>query len=1104
MKYHHPAPSLKTLSIILFTAFFVSVVEAAPKKKNLKLPQVTIAHDSLTLLYGNALVEKLQEEGSFEASMQAASKGKRLQFRTMAYVGDQVGFRIRPEKFSQHQAYLVDQWRSNRVIMAFGGNESYQGEQGIEPFKEQLRSYLEIITSRHPNNQYYFCSPIAAEQNSRILDLKVEKRNQNLKLYTEAIAEVVSENNISFINLFTPTLALFQNTDGKYTTDGIHLNDLGASKVGPILAQGILGKETLSTIDFSQPGFASLKSLVNRKAYEVAQSYHPSNGISYYGTRTRNYEYVAEIPHHLKLANQLDQAIWQQAQNLSQIIAMPKLEVLHTKVPSSKPRNGLGIVKSSQDDLKDFKMADDYEVSCFASSEDFPELINPLQINFDTRGRLWVTCFASYPHPFPGAQASDTILIFEDVDGDGKADKKTVFADNLLLPDGFVLYGKGALVSVSKKLLYLEDTDGDDVADVREEILRGFDNTDTHHSGYLSRSPRGDLIMSEALFHRGQFEALNGVVHTKDTCIMSLDLDTRHLTVERQTSAPNPWKVTYNSYGAAIQFYGGGQIIDADIYNIHAPMGNAAPGGLGYPFRYDKGCSAQFVESPHFPKEWQGGLITSHLLKTNEINFTPLKYVNGAYKSAGKKLTLMKSKNKIFRPSDLCFGIDGSLYISDFYYPIIGHAQHSNRDKNRDYSNGRIWRVTHKKNKPLTTPQIAGTNIEHLIHLLTNPHLKIRQLARLELERHPKSEVIEAIKIAKDSLSGSDLFSLEILWLMERLKTFDDPSLIKNLLASENLEIKRAAIRSLRWWQSALGSEFESTINHLATDKDPRVQILLVGLLSRLQLQDNKWSTVIANLEAKDQTPLAFAKEIASWKERPSLAPEFPLLKIEPKAYLTKDSFSGNISKQATLYFKSTTAKEWILGHANNPYLSLSLNDKPVVTSSGSPHTTSSQSSITVQVGINKIDLKVSEKATKRRIGEFAVYLCDKAGNQPKGLLLATSESQSKEWTSDYAKALEENWEDFAKATFQKHCANCHAIETKAVGPALKGLLGKTQTVIMSAGGEKKEVTIDREYLRNSIIAPMSVYPEGQVPAMPKLPLSDREVNTLVRWIESL
>jgi len=650
--------------------------------------------------------------------------------------------------------------------------------------------------------------------------------------------------------------------------------------------------------------------MIGRKAYEVAQCYHPSNGISYYGTRQRTYEYLAEIPHHLKLANILDQAIWEQAEDLGSANAMPKLPVLKAEMPTSKPKNGLGIIKTAKEDLKDFKLADGYEVNCFASSEDFPELINPLQMQVDTKGRVWVTCFASYPHPLPGAQGTDTILIFEDTDNDGRADKRTVFADNLLLPDGFVLYKKGALVSVSKKLIYLEDTDGDGKADLQEEVIRGFDNTDTHHSGYLARSPRGELIMSEALFHRGQFEALNGVVHTKDTSIMTFDLATRHLSVDRQTDSPNPWKITYNRYGAAIQFYGGGQIIDADIHNVHTPMGSAAPTGLGMPFRYDKGCSAEFLESPHFPKDWQGGLLTSHLLRTNEINFTPLKYVDGAYKSAGNKVLLIKSSNKIFRPTDLVFGTDGALLISDFYYPIIGHAQHSNRDKQRDYSNGRVWRVT-KKGAPLSkTPDYASASTLQLVNGLKHPLLKTRQVARLELETRSEAEVLSAISAVESSLKSDDLFALEILWLKERFRSFDDTGLIQKLLSSEDMEIRRAAVRSLRKWRPSLGDKFSGIVEKLAASKDDRVKILLVGALSHLQLEDESFAAVIASIAAKNGTPLALGKQMAGWKDRPGLAPEFPLLKINPDAYFEADLLSDVTDKGTVVYFSGGSCKE--------------------------------------------------------------------------------------------------------------------------------------------------------------------------------------------------
>lgn len=1092
--------SLIAFPLALLFIGLVTFTHAAPKKG--QLPQVTIPNDSLTVLYGNSLLNRLQEEGTFEAYLHAANPDKKNQLRSMAYVGDQVHFRIRPEKFGNHKSYLVDQWTADQVIMAFGGNEAQLGPEGLAAFKDQLDSYLDIITERHPDNRYVLCSPIAVENNNRILNLIAETRNQNLQLYSDAIAAAAKARQMTFIDLFGPTKTLFKNTDGKYTVDGLQLNELGAGKIGQILAQQILGEKS-NTIDPTTLGFTALKNLVRRKAYEVAQCYHPSNGISYYGTRARDYEYTAEIPHHLKLANLLDQAIWKQANSLNKALPFPNLPVLKAEMPSRKPKNGLGIIKSSKDDLKDFTIADGFELNCFASSEDFPELINPLQIQFDTKGRLWVTCFASYPHPLPGAVANDFILILEDTDNDGKADKKTVFADNLLLPDGFVLYKKGALVSVSRKIIYLEDTDGDDVADLREEFLRGFDNTDTHHSGYLSRSPRGDLILSEALFHRGQFETHNGVVHTKDTSIMSLDLDTRHLTVERQTEAPNPWRVAYNSVGEAIQFYGGGQIIDADIHNVHTPMGAAAPTALGYPFRYDKGCSAEFVESPHFPEDWQGGYLTSHLLRTNEINYTPLKYVEGAIKSAGKKITLLSSKNKIFRPSDLIFGTDGALYISDFYYPIIGHAQHSNRDKNRDYANGRVWRLT-RKNTPLQEqPKIAGASTKELISLLNHPHLKVRQLARLEIETHPKADVLAEIEAIQVFITGRDSFSLEVLWLQERFKAFDDPSVFWKNLSSKNIDNSRAAVRSIRWWAATLGDDLDSIVKLVASQKDERIKILLVGALSHLQLQDEKWTALIATIPAKEKTPLAYAKTMASWKDRPSIAPQFPLLKIAPDAYLASKAFTGNVTKKANLYFHSETATELIIGHAGNPYLNISLNDKPILITSGSPHTATSQNTVAINKGINKINITVTPGKVRRGGKTFSFYLCTKAGSKPKTVSLASSPAERKKWIAQYDKQLELNWQTFARATFQTHCANCHAVETKAVGPALKGLFGKNQTII-SSDGSKKEITVDHDYLHQAITDPMSVYPEGYLPAMPKLPLSDKEVDILVRWIKSM
>ena len=134
---------------------------------------------------------------------------------------------------------------------------------------------------------------------------------------------------------------------------------------------------------------------------------------------------------------------------------------------------------------------------------------------------------------------------------------------------------------------------------------------------------------------------------------------------------------------------------------------------------------------------------------------------------------------------------------------------------------------------------------------------------------------------------------------------------------------------------------------------------------------------------------------------------------------------------------------------------------------------------------------------------KLSFYLSEKTGDQATGVVIAQSKKEPQQWAAHYEKSLEAGWKDFALKTFQKHCPNCHAVDTKAAGPALKGLLGKTQTVLFT-DGSKKEMTIDADYLHKSIVDPMSFYAEGSVPAMPKLPLSEREVKTLVRWIQEL
>ena len=93
------------------------------------------------MLYGNSFIERLQEDGRFEASLQLAPPGKDLEFRSLAWTGDEVGYRLRPERYVNHLKKLLDQWPANMVILGFGLNESFTGEQGLAKFRADLTGY---------------------------------------------------------------------------------------------------------------------------------------------------------------------------------------------------------------------------------------------------------------------------------------------------------------------------------------------------------------------------------------------------------------------------------------------------------------------------------------------------------------------------------------------------------------------------------------------------------------------------------------------------------------------------------------------------------------------------------------------------------------------------------------------------------------------------------------------------------------------------------------------------------------------------------------------------------------------------------------------------
>src|SRR5690606_6409250 len=133
---------------------------------------------------------------------------------------------------------------------------------------------------------------------------------------------------------------------------------------------------------------------------------------------------------------------------------------------------------SPEESMKHIQVPPGFELQLFASE---PDIVKPIAMAWDERGRLWIAETVDYPNNItPGQPGNDRITILEDTVGDGRADKFTVFADSLNIPTSLIFANGGVIVTQAPDILFLKDTDGDDRADVREVLVSGFGTRDTH------------------------------------------------------------------------------------------------------------------------------------------------------------------------------------------------------------------------------------------------------------------------------------------------------------------------------------------------------------------------------------------------------------------------------------------------------------------------------------------------------------------------------------------------------------------------------------------------------------------------------------------------
>ncbi len=796
------------------------------------------------VLIGNTLFERSQWFGHFEAMLQQQFPELELVVRHLAWSADTIDVQPRPANFADTQQHLLHE-RADIIFAAFGFNESFAGEAGLEAFRDQLTSYIVELKSKAYNGetapQVVLVSPIANENTQAVA--AADHNNPRIESYLRVMRDVARLQQIGFVDVFADTLAGMQPTDSDLTINGVHLTEAGDRVFSESLFRGTFERTPPAVDD-------ALRRVVIDKNRQFFRRFRPLNTFYYTGGRNKTYGYLDFLPamrnFDLMVANR-DQRIWDLA-NQKEVPA----ETDDSNVPSlPKTKQGRGANRwmSAEDEQKAFQVDPRFEVNLFAGEEQFPDIANPIQMRWDARGRLWVSCSTTYPHVYPGNEPDDKLVILEDTDGDGRADKSTVFADDLHIPLSFEFGDGGVYVSEQPSLTFLKDTDGDDRADVHQVVLTGFGTEDSHHSLHdLTWTPDGDLIFRESIFHHSQVETPYGPVRQQNSGWFRFQPRSQRLFSFGTYHSTNPWGVTFDDWG---QHMASHPVYAAAFHSLDPPypIQHASPKGLQ---AYSGVCGHQFVDYATFPDDMQGDFIKVRYKPTNRVEIHHWKENEFGFNEEYVG-DLLFSTNLSFIPVDLQWGPRGALYICDWYNPVKGHAQYSLRDERRDRHSGRIWRIT-TKGKPLQDPpQIAGASIEQLLDLLKRPEYRVRDGAKRELRQRDPDQVRQALDVWGAALDPSDPrlrhHQIEALWtyrwigavglegcapvridgqlaeLAARSASLAAATgLLRELLSCEDSHARAAATQQLRYWHPYLDDATE-LLNRAANDPNGIVRM---------------------------------------------------------------------------------------------------------------------------------------------------------------------------------------------------------------------------------------------------------------------------------------
>ena len=540
-------------------------------------------------------------------------------------------------------------------------------------------------------------------------------------------------------------------------------------------------------------------------------------------------------------------------------------------------------VLSPADELKTIYMPPGYHLQLVASE---PLIQDPVVIDWDSEGRLWAVEMVGYMNDIQAGHEHDPVgrvVVLQDTNGDGVMDKRTVFAEGLILPRALKVLDRGVLVGEPPHLWFMRDTNGDLKADTKDLVSDAFGKLDSNveHNGnsllwaidnwmYTSENDaflrfKNDKFEVRKTLARGQWGASQDdaghVFRNSNESALHVDL------VPTSYFTRNP---------ALTRTRGSDEFLGRPDDDLNAvwPVRPTRGVNRGYQAgilredgtlaRFTSACAPTVYRGDRLPAELYGNVFVAEPA-ANLVSRIVIE--DDGTTLRGKKAydrgEFIASTDERFRPVYLSSAPDGTIYVVDIYRGIIQHRgfiteylsdQILSRSLEQPIGRGRIWRVVHDTTRRTAHPSFTKATPAALVDALSDPNGWWRDTAQqLLVQRNDPAAVAPLTRLAAEAPLPRT--RLQALWTLDGMDKLDAPS-VTRALGDSSRDVRVGAIRMAERWLRDGNAAMVTAVTALDSDPDWEVREQLAASLGELPASA-KAARIAAFLERHADDPVA-------------------------------------------------------------------------------------------------------------------------------------------------------------------------------------------------------------------------------------------------------